>query len=478
MDPVVGVLLGYLVVLAALAAWSRRETHSVAGFFIAGKKLPFWVVAFSMNTTGESAWLLLGLTGMGYAVGAQAYWVVVGEIIGVWLSWTLISKRLKRLADETDSITLPDVLAARFDDRRHLLRGIAVVIILSMVCAYVSAQMVAAGKTLSSFIEMDYATAVVIGAVIMVGYTFVGGYKAVAYTDVVQGVLMLLGLIVVPVVAIGAAGGWAQVAGALRAEDPDLLSMWNFASGGPPAWIAFVSFLAIGMPFLGAPQLMVRFMSVRDVDELPKARTMSVAVILLFDIGAVTAGMAGRALFPELGDPETIFPVIATELFPALITGLLMVIVLSAILSTADSLLLLASSAAVRDTMQQILKSARSDRALAHVGKAVTIVIGVIALVFAVQEVRFIFWFVLFAWSGLGAAFGPVVIAMLYYRKTTRAGVAAGMLGGFLTSVLWVVLVKEHTFDLYEMIPGFIVGMALTLGVSRATWPGEAEVRG
>lgn len=463
------VLLVFLLVLVGVAVWSRRETRTLSGFFLAGKKLPWWVVAFSTNATGESGWLLLGLTGMGYAVGAQAYWVVVGEVIGIWLSWTLISRRLKRLSDETDSITLPDVLAARFDDRQHLLRGIAVLIIVSMVCAYVTAQMVASGKALGSFIGLDYKTAVIVGGAIIIGYTFIGGYKAVAYTDVVQGVLMLAGLIVVPAVAIHAAGGWSAVTSSLALQDPNLLSMGAIIGDGVPGWIALVSFLAIGLPFLGVPQLMVRFMSARNETELKKARVMSVVVILLFDAGAVTAGMAGRALFPELPDAETIFPVLSAELFPPLITGILMIVVLSAIMSTVDSLLLLASSAIVRDTLQKIFGSRKSDRALAGYGKVATILIGIIGVWFALEEVRFIFWFILFAWSGLGAAFGPVLLCTFYYKGTTRAGVAAGMLGGFLTSVVWVLVFKADAFELYEMIPGFFVGLALTIVVSRMT---------
>ncbi len=469
MSTPIAVLVVYLAILIALALWSRRETKSLSGFFLAGKKLPFWVVAFSTNATGESGWLLLGLTGMGYMVGAHAYWVVVGEVIGIALSWYLISIRLKRLSDETDSITLPDVISARFDDDKHILRSIAVVIILTMVCAYVTAQMVASGKALSSFIGMDYTTAVVVGAVIIIAYTFVGGYKAVAYTDVVQGILMLAGLIVMPIVAISAAGGWQSVTDNLAAQDPGLVSMWDITGTGIPGWIAMVSFLAIGLPFLGVPQLMVRFMSAKDEGELKKARILSVIVILLFDIGAVTAGMAGRALFPGLEDAETIFPVLSTELFPPLIAGVMMVIVLSAIMSTVDSLLLLASSAVVRDTMQKIMGSAKSDRVLANYGKIVTILIGLIGIAFAIKEVKLIFWFVLFAWSGLGAAFGPVIICMLYYKKTTLAGVAAGMLGGFLTSVIWILMFKADNYDLYEMIPGFLVGITLTLLVSKMT---------
>ncbi len=463
------VLVVYLALLAGFAIWSRRETVTLSGFFLAGKKLPYWVVAFSTNATGESGWLLLGLTGMGYAVGAQAYWVVVGEIIGVALSWWLISRRLKRLSDRTDSITVPDALAAALGDPKHVIRGIAVVIILVMVTTYVTAQMVASGKALSGFVGMDYATGVVVGAAIIIGYTFVGGYKAVSYTDVLQGVLMLAGLIVVPVAAIMAAGGIDGVRTALNAEDPALLDMFSLAETGTAGWVGIASFLAIGLPFLGVPQLLVRYMSARDDVELKKARVVSVVVLFIFLFGAVTAGIAGRALFPGLADPESIFPKLSNELFPAIIAGVLLVVVLSAIMSTVDSLLLLASSSVVRDTIQKILGSRKSDYQLAGYGKLLTIVIGALGIAIAIPEAKFIFWFVLFSWSGLGAAFGPVVLCLLYYRHTTRAGVAAGMLAGFLTSVVWVLMFKEHSYDLYEAVPGFAAGFAVTVAVSLAT---------
>ncbi len=469
MSVTLAVLVVYLAMLAGFAIWSRRETVTLSGFFLAGKKLPYWVVAFSTNATGESGWLLLGLTGMGYAVGAQAYWVVVGEAIGIALSWWLISRRLKRLSDATDSITVPDVLAGALGDPKHVIRGIAVVIILVMVTTYVTAQMVASGKALSGFVGTDYGTGVIIGAAIIIGYTFIGGYKAVSYTDVLQGVLMLAGLIVVPVAAIAAAGGIGGVRSALVAEDPALLDMFSLTDTGVAGWIGIASFMAIGLPFLGVPQLLVRYMSARDDEELRKARIVSVVVLLIFLFGAVTAGIAGRALYPGLADPESIFPKLSNELFPPILAGVLLVVVLSAIMSTVDSLLLLASSAVVRDTVQKIFGSRKSDHQLAGYGKVLTILIGAAGIAFAIPEAKFIFWFVLFSWSGLGAAFGPVVLCLLYYRHTTRAGVAAGMLAGFLTSILWVLVFKERSYGLYEAVPGFTAGILATLGVSLAT---------
>jgi sodium/proline symporter len=467
MSTTVTVLLVYLGILAALAIWSRRETHTLSGFYLAGKKLPYWVVAFSTNATGESGWLLLGLSGMGYLVGAQAYWVVVGEIAGIGLSWWLMSRRLKALGDKTDSITVPDVLSAKFVDKWHLIRAVSVLIILVMVTTYVTAQMVATGKAFSSFLGMGYETGVILGSVIIIGYTFVGGYKAVSYTDVVQGVLMLLGLIAVPTAAIIASGGIGEVRDSLALQDPTLLDMFDF--GSTPAWIGIASFLAIGLPFIGVPQLLIRYMSARDDGEIRKARIMSMIVLFIFTFGAVTAGVAGRALYPGLEDAETIFPVISSNLFPPVISGVLLVVVLSAIMSTVDSLLLLASSSAVRDTYQKIMGSTESDERLSSYGKIVTIIIGVFAVVLGVQEPRVIFHFVLASWSGLGSAFGPAMIGVLYYKRVTWLGVLSGILGGFVTSVIWLMFFKESWHGLYEAIPGFIAGMVLTFGVSRLT---------
>ncbi len=467
MTTTVTVLIIYLGILAGLAVWSRRETHTLSGFYLAGKKLPFWVVAFSTNATGESGWLLLGLSGMGYLVGMQAYWVVVGEILGIGASWWLLSRRLKKLGDETDSITVPDVLAAKFADKWHLVRGAAVLIIVIMVITYVTAQMVATGKAFSEFLGMNYETGVIAGSVIIIAYTFVGGYKAVSYTDVVQGVLMLLGLIAVPAAAIVAAGGWGSVEASLLRQDPALLDMFDF--GETPAWVGIASFVAIGLPFLGVPQLLIRYMSARDDGEIRKARIMSLIVLFVFTFGAVTAGVAGRALYPGLDDPERIFPVISNNLFHPVIAGMLLVVVLSAIMSTVDSLLLLASSSVVRDTYQRIMGSNESDERLSNYGKIVTIVIGVIAVVLGVQEPRVIFHFVLASWSGLGSAFGPVMIGLLYYKRITWEGVLSGMLGGFLVSVTWLSFFKADYHGLYEAIPGFIAGAVLTFGVSRLT---------
>ncbi len=223
--------------------------------------------------------------------------------------------------------------------------------------------------------------------------------------------------------------------------------------------------------FLGVPQLLTRFIAARNRTEIVKGSMIAVICIIVFDLGAVFAGMAGRSLFPGLGDAETILPTMAAELFPPVITGLFLVIVLAAIMSTADSLLILASSAVVRDGLQKVFRPDLSERQLSLFGKITTVVIGLGALALALPESQVIFWFVLFAWAGLASAFTPVVLCALFWKGTTRAGAIAGMIGGFLTAMLWVLLVKESVYDLYEMLPGFAMGFMLTIGVSLRTKP-------
>ncbi len=470
---ILGVFIAYLLVLLGLGLWGRRASHSVAGYYLAGKKLPSWVIAFSSNATGESGWLLLGLTGMGYLVGIHALWVVLGEVLGVTLGWVLVARPFKVYTDRYGAITVPDFLVARFRDKRHGLRFMSVFIILSMVVAYLAAQLVATGKAFETFLGMSYAGGVVLGAAITLFYTTVGGFKAVAYTDLVQGVLMAAGLTVLAVVGIGGAGGWLPLMDQLRAIDPALLMPMGEHGLSTPGVISALGFVGVGLAFLGVPQLLTRFMAAKDEQEIVSGSLIAVICIIIFDLGAVFAGMAGRALFPGLDDPETVMPLMSTDLFPAFLTGIFVVVVLGAIMSTVDSLLILASSAVVRDLVQKVFRPDFSELRLSRYGQVTTVLLGLFAIPFALAEVQVIFWFVLFAWSGLATAFAPVVLCALFWKRTTLAGALAGMAGGFLTTVIWVVAFKAQFYDLYEMLPGFFVGGALTILVSLFTKPPE-----
>ena len=471
---IVAVIAAYLLVLVGIGFWASRDSKDISGYYVGHKRLPAWVIAFSANTTGESAWLLLGLTGMGYLVGIHAFWVVLGEVMGVAVAWAFVAKPFKEATDKYDAITVPDYLEARFGDTRHVIRIISMIIIVTMVTAYTSAQLTASGKAFSAFLGTSYPTGVLIGAAVILFYTTVGGFKAVAYSDVLQGVLMFTGLLVLPIVGIAAAGGWVPLMDQLRSLDPALLEPMGSFGFSVAGVLSALSFAGIGLAFLGAPQLLTRFISAKDTRAISDGGLIAVVCIIVFDVGAVLTGMAGRALFPGLADPETIFATMSAELFPAVFTGIFLVLVLAAIMSTVDSVLILASSAVVRDVVQKTLGSKASERRLTTYGKLTTVIIGIIALMFAFGEVRALFWFVLFAWSGLGAAFTPVVLAALFWKGATRQGAIAGMVVGFLVTVIWVVAFKADFYDLYEMIPGFIAGLGTIVGVSLMTRGGTS----
>jgi sodium/proline symporter len=475
--PILVVLVAYGLILLGIGWWAHRDSRSVAGYYVANKDLPSWVIAFSSNATGESAWLLLGLTGMGYAVGVHAFWVILGEVLGVALGWTLVALPFKAYADRYNAITVPDYLEQRFRDRTHVFRWLSLIIVLTMVTAYTAAQLTATGKAFNSFVGTTYEAGVILGAVIILYYTGVGGFKAVAYSDVLQGVLMLAGLAILPVVGFLAVGGWTTVMDGLRAADPDLLrpmGSFGLSAGGIASAMGFV---AIGFAFLGAPQLLTRWIAARDRKEIIDGGVIAVACVIVFDIGAVFAGMAGRVLFPALADAETILPTMTAELFPALFTGVFLVIVLAASMSTVDSLLILVSSVVARDVVQKVFRPDLPEKTIAAIGKLTTFVIGIGAVALAIPEVRVIFWFVLFAWSGLASAFAPPVLCSLFWRRTTRAGAIAGMILGFFAASVWVLAFKERFYDLYEMIPGFAAGFLATIVVSLMTEPPSREIQ-
>lgn len=466
---ILGVVIGYLLILLAIGLWGNRDSHDMAGYYVAGKKLPAWVIAFSSNATGESAWLLLGLTGMGYAIGVHAFWIILGEVLGVACAWVFVARPFKEYTDRYDAITVPDYLTERFRDTTNVFRWLSALIVLSMVVAYTAAQLTASGKAFDSFLGTGYTAGVWIGLAIVLFYTTVGGFKAVAYSDFLQGVLMLGCLVTLPIVGIAQAGGWDAMFVALRAADPALLEPMGPYGLTLAGVLSAVGSMAIGVAFLGSPQLLTRFMAARDQKQIVDGGFWAVLCVIGFDVGAVFGGMAGRTLFPGLVDPETILPEMSAAFFPAFFTGIFLVVVLAAIMSTVDSLLILASSAVVRDVVQKALGYDASERALSNLGKAVTVLIGGGGLVVALLEVRVIFDFVLFAWSGIACAFTPVVLLSLFWKGTTRAGAVAGMIFGFATTVVWVRAFKADFYDLYEMIPGFFAGLVACWLVSLVT---------
>ena len=470
-------VVAYFAVLLGIGYVASKRMRDIKDFFAAGKRLGFLVVAFSARATGESAWLLLGLTGMGAALGAKAFWVVGGEVLGVTCAWLVLSRRFKRLTDRYDAITIPDYLESRFKDTTQLLRKVSAVALVIFVTIYVSAQIDATGKAFESFLGWNYFVGIAVGFAVVMLYSVSGGFLAVAWSDVFQGALMFLGLVILPIVGIVVVGGFDVLWSGLDRIDTNLT-----AAAGEKGWsvegvASILSLLLIGLGFLGSPQIFVRFLALRDEREISRGAFVAIVFTLLADAGAVLIGMVGRVLLTDTGvdveatlgpDGENVLPMLVEDLMPAVIVGLYVAIVLSAIMSTVDSLLVVASSAAIRDVYQKIMRPETSDAALVTLCRRGTFVLGVLALVIALivaltAENRTIFWFVIFGWSGISATFCPTIILSLFWRGMTRNGALAAMIAGFVSVPLFKFVaplipgVGEFFGALGELPPAFLI---------------------
>ncbi|MFT5144626.1 MAG: sodium/proline symporter [Rhodothermales bacterium] len=490
------VLAAYFAILFGIGLMARNRVHDAEDYFVGGKKLGYWVVAFSARATGESAWLLLGLTGLGAMVGLSGLWVVLGEVIGVTASWFLMAKPFKRLTDQYGSLTVPDFLVSHFSDGTpesdrltRRVRAVAAGTLAIFVTIYVSAQIDATGKAFEHFLDWNYYTGILVGFAIVVAYTFAGGFVAVAWSDLFQGAMMALGLVLVPIMAFFVMPSGSNLITELHAVDPGLTSVWG-PSGASIAGVALiVSYLAIGLGFLGSPQVFVRFMSIKSVEEIDRGRWVAIGYTLLTDTGAVLTGMLGRFLLvgpsqdveSVLGvAAEGVLPIIVEYLFPAIVVGVFVAAVLSAIMSTIDSLLIVASSAVTRDYYQQLYHPEIESVRLTRLSRIATLVIAVTSLTLALvvsvlSPDRTLFWFVIFGWSGIAATFCPAIILTLSWRGYNVHGVLASMIVGFFSIPFFkfvVPLLGEagRVFSLAgEMAPSFVTALVAGYLVSKVT---------
>lgn len=415
-------------------------------YYVGGKTLGYWLVAFSARATGESGWLLLGLTAMGAMAGVSAYWVVIGEVLGVAISWFWMAKRFKILSDKYQSITIPDFLESHFKAKGHTLRSIAAFCLSAFVIIYVSAQIDITGKAFETFLGVNYFTGAIAGFLIVVAYIFTGGFLAVVWSDFFQGALMFLGLVLLPVVAYYSIEHQGPILESLEQIDPKLTNIWG---GFDDPWMQLATmggFAFIGLGFLGSPQVYVRFISVRNTKEIDKGRWVAILFTLISDAAAVSIGLLARYFFTEIGqDPESVLGlagedslmVLLKATFPAVIIAIYIAIILSAIMSTIDSLLVVASSAITRDFYQKILNPKISNDKLGRLSSVVTLVMALFALLVAMIVAltvpgRTVFWFTIFGWSGIAATFCPMIILSLFWKGFKQKGAIAAMLVGFL----------------------------------------------
>jgi sodium/proline symporter len=490
-------VVAYLGILLAIGVVASRRMHDVRDYYAGGKQMGFWSVAFSARATGESAWLLLGLTGMGAAVGVQAFWVVFGEVFGVGAAWLLLSRRFKRLTDRYDSLTIPDYLESRFRDSGHVLRLVSAGALVVFVTIYVSAQIDATGTAFETFLGWNYYLGIAIGFAVVLAYIVSGGFVAVVWSDVFQGALMGFGLVLLPIVAFAWAGGIGPVFDGLRAQDPALLQLSFGADlhGG----LATLALLLIGLGFLGSPQIFVRFIALKSEDEIAKGAAVAITWTLLADVGAVLTGMVGRHLLMGSGGDvdavlgqggQAVLPMLVDATMPYLLVGLYIAIVLSAIMSTVDSLLVLASSAVVRDWYQKVRAPQTPDDALVGLSRWATVALALVALATAVTVAittpdRTIFWFVIFGWSGIAATFCPTMILSLWWPSMTARGAIAAMATGFVSVPLFKFVAPGlgggagEVFEaLSELPPAFAASMLVAIVVSLLDRTGRARLQG
>jgi len=437
----------YFAVLMALSYIASKRVKNLRDFFTGGKSLGFWVAAFSTQATGESAWLLLGLTGMGAMVGVSAYWIVVGEVIGVAIAWFVMAQRFKKLTDLYDSITMTDYLVSRFRPTTNALRLVSAISLSIFVLIYISAQIDATGSAFERFLGWEYYSGAIVGFVIVVTYCVIGGFLAVAWTDMFQGSVMLLCLVMLPIVAFYMLSDSNNIVTGLHEIDPSLLSLSGGYEFGMLGSMSILGMLCIGLGFLGSPQIFARFIAIKDKEELSKGKWVALAFTFLVGTSAVTIGILGRYIFTNAGiDPEAILgngaqnvmPNLVEHTFPPLIVGLYVAAVLSAIMSTVSSLLVLASGAITRDVYQKVVNPNLEGRSAAQISRYVTVGMAIIALSIAItvsliSPTRTIFWFVIFGWSGIAATFCPMVILSLFWKKYTTLGAITSMIVGFIS---------------------------------------------
>jgi sodium/proline symporter len=432
----------YLVVILVVGFITYHINKSHNDFFIAGRKLNPWVVAFSERASGESAWLLLGLPGAAYASGLLEFWTALGCVSGIIFYWFFVARALREESENLGAITLPTFLAARFRKGQSIIRILATFITIFFFLFYLSAQFNGAGKILNVTFGLDQTTGMIIGAMVIIFYTMMGGFFAVAWTDLIQGIIMIGTLVILPLV------GLVELLEASRNTLPlseiTTAGGHSFTSftGGKSGWAAaalIISGLSWALGYMGQPHLLTRFMAINKAEKIKVSRRIAIAWVIPAFTGAMVIGIVGAGLYEQgmFDDIEKIMPHLANELLPAWIAGIFVSGAIAAMMSTADSQLLVISSSIIEDFFHRTLGREVGDDFLLKASRAITILVGLIAFAIALTSDKLIFSMVSYAWAGLGSSFGPLVLLMLTWKKVTWQGVIAGLVTGFVSTLVW-----------------------------------------
>jgi SSS family solute:Na+ symporter/sodium/proline symporter len=459
----------------------RKSSQDISGYMLGGRSLSPSVTALSAGASDMSGWMLMGLPGAMYISGLSSIWIAIGLVIGAFLNYIVVAPRLRIYTELAgDAITIPDYFENRFEDKSHLLRVIASVIIVIFFTVYTSSGVVAGGKLFESAFGLSYQLGLIVTAGVVVSYTLVGGFLAVSLTDFVQGCIMFLALILVPTVVVMEVGGIDNMNQAVASINPDLMNMFSGVSA-----LSIISAMAWGLGYFGQPHIIVRFMAIRSVEDIPVAKRIGMGWMIVSIIGATATGFAGIAYVAAfdlpLKDPETIFIVLSQLLFHPLIAGFLLAAILAAIMSTISSQLLVTSSSLTNDFYQMFFNKNATDKQLIFVGRVSVFIVAILAIFLAQDRNSSILSIVSNAWAGFGAAFGPVVILSLYWKEMTKSGALAGIVSGAVTVLLWIYLpvtIDGQTLSsiMYEIVPGFIVATVSIIVVSKMTYKASPSI--
>lgn len=461
----------YLFVLVVIGIWSSRFNKTLDDFLIAGRKLGSWPVAISAEASDMSGWLVLGLPGRAFMYGVSALWIALATGFGTLFNWGVIARRLRRFTEKLHALTIPDYLEARFDDKTHIIRGVATIVIMVFMVAYVSVQFVASGKILSETFGWSYHAALFLGFVIITFYTLMGGFFAVAWTDVFQGLLIVGIIFILPIVGVIRVGGIGNVFSEIGKIDVNLLSPGYGYSG-----LLLLVFLFASMSWFfgypGQPHILTRYMAIRDEKKIWNSTLVGMVWVIISLWGAVFIGIIGLAFFKELVDPEKVMPLMAMSLLPEWAAGVVIAAITAAIMSTADSQLLVAASSVVEDVYHKLVNPRVDQRRLVLYSRFSVLLLSVVALLLALQG-GVIYYLVAFAWGGLAASFGPLIILSLWWRGVNRYGAISGMISGMFTVIVWdkmgIGRVLSGDVAVPGMLPGFFVSFFCIVFISLLT---------
>ena len=465
----IGLLL-YLVLMVAVGALTWGRNRSKEDFILGGRQLGAWVISLSERTAAESSWLLLGLTGSLYALGLAELWTVIGCVGGIVVSWFVIAKPLRVASEAYGAITLPEYFYKRAGSHAGAVRVVSMLIIVFFFSFYISAQFIGAGKVLYSTFGIDPILGLVIGALVIVVYTMMGGFLAVCFTDVVQAVLMITTLVVLPVLGFVLLAEHGIDMGAVLSATGKL-SLVGERSGWS-AWAWAIGGLSWSLGYMGQPHLVTKFMAIRSPHDVKTGRTIAVVWTLLAYGGATLIGLVGVSLVSqgvvaEVADNEQILPVLTNFIFPGWVAGILISGAVAAMMSTADSQLLITTSTVVEDFYAKALGRELSPRGMVNLSRVVTALVGAAALAlawFTHEQANFIYKVVSYAWAGLGSAFGPALLASLYWKRTNGAGIVAGMVTGAVSTILWSEIPGLNDFLSVRLVSFLLASLAVYVG--------------